>query len=181
MTPSRILLVGMMGVGKTTVGGMVARRLGWTYLDSDAEIVRSTGMTVPEIFAGRGEKAFRAEESRVLAAATTSEFPVVISVAGGAVREPQNRKLVKQAGLVVWLRATVDTMAARVGSGDGRPLLDDGPKEALRLLYPERRATYQQVADVVIDVDTITPVEVTDRIITAWNRHRAARLNGVGS
>src|SRR5438045_8312782 len=96
----------MMGVGKTTVGGIVARRLGWCYLDSDAEIIRTTGCTVPEIFASHGEAAFRAEESRVLAEAVTSSAPLVVSVAGGALRNPDNRRLVRRAGFVVWMRAS---------------------------------------------------------------------------
>ena len=172
---SRILLIGMMGVGKTTVGSMVADRLGWTYLDSDAEIIRTTGMTVPEIFERRGEAAFRAEESRVLAAAATSEFPVVVAVAGGACREPDNRRRVRRGGLVVWLRAEVEVLARRVGRGDGRPLLGDDPLAALRRLYPERRASYERLADAVIDVDHLTPAEVTDRVVARWNQRRAGQ------
>src|SRR5437762_14381613 len=112
----------MMGVGKTTVGVVVARRLGWCYRDCDAEIIRTTGLSVPDIFKVHGEAAFRAEESRVLATATTSDVPVVVAVAGGALRDPENRSRVRQAGFVVWLRATVGTMASRVGWGSGRPL-----------------------------------------------------------
>src|SRR5256885_1936117 len=101
MTP-RIMLIGMMGAGKTTVGRLLADRLGWRYLDSDAEIIRTTGMSVPEIFARRGEAAFRGEETRVLAEATTSAEPVVVSVAGGAVTSPENRRRVRRAGMVAW-------------------------------------------------------------------------------
>src|SRR4051794_1874530 len=164
----------MMGVGKTTVGGIVAQRLGWRYFDSDAEIIKSTGLTVPEIFKIHGEAAFRAHEARVLAEAATSEYAVVVSVAGGAVRDFYNRRLVRNAGLVVWLRAEVETMAARVGSGAGRPLLGDDPAAALRRLYPERRDRYNSLADTVIDVDGITPPEVAERAIRAWHRYRRA-------
>ena len=94
--PKRVLLVGMMGAGKTTVGHELSGRLGWPYLDSDGEIIRITGMSVPEIFVRRGEPAFRWEETRVLAEATTTDFPVVVSVAGGAARDPDNRRRVRR-------------------------------------------------------------------------------------
>src|SRR3954447_19485152 len=166
----------MMGVGKTTVGAIVAQRLGWCYLDSDAEIIRTTGLSVPDIFKVHGEPAFRAEEARVLAAATTSDFPVVVSVAGGALRNPENRCRVRAAGFVVWLRATVATMAARVGTGTGRPLLGDDPLEALQRLYPERRSTYQQVCHTVVDVDAVDPNTVADRVVSAWHEWKRSRV-----
>lgn len=170
---SRILLIGMMGAGKSTVGRLVAERLGWPYLDSDGEILRSTGLTVPEIFDRRGEAAFRAEEARVLAEATTSLGPVVVSVAGGAVLDPDNRRRIAAAGLVVWLRAALPVLAARVGAGAGRPLLGDDPPAAMERLYSERREIYQHLADVIVDVDEALPEQVADRIVTEVH-HRAA-------
>ncbi len=164
---SRVLLIGMMGVGKTTLGHLLGERLGWPYLDSDEEIVCSTGQTVPEIFMARGEPAFRAEEARVLAAATTSLGPAVVAVAGGAVLDPDNRRRVKAAGLVVWLRADVAVLAARVGEGAGRPLLGDDPREALARLYVERRDIYADLADLTVDVDEQLPGQVVDRIISS--------------
>ncbi len=162
---ARVLLVGMMGVGKSTVGRLLAARLGWPYLDSDEEIVRTTGSTVPEIFAERGEAAFRAEEARVLAEATSSDGPVVIAVAGGAVLDAGNRARIRGAGLVVWLRADVATLAARVGSGAGRPLLDDGAKVAMPRLYEERRPIYAQLAELVLDVDEQSPAQAAEGIV----------------
>jgi shikimate kinase len=105
----------MMGAGKSTTGRILADRLGWPYLDSDDEIERQTGRTVPEIWKADGEPAFRAEESRVLAEAGTSDGPSVISVAGGAVLDVENRAVIRRAGLVVWLRADVATLAAPDG------------------------------------------------------------------
>jgi shikimate kinase len=163
----RILLVGMMGVGKTTVGHLLGERLGWPYLDSDAEIIRQTGLTVPEIFAQRGEAAFRAEEATVLGEAVTSDGPVVVAVAGGAVLDADNRRRIRGAGLVVWLRAEIATLARRVGSGDGRPLLEEGAHVALDRLYAERRPLYAEVADLVIDVDGIAPGTIADTILAA--------------
>jgi shikimate kinase len=160
----RVLLVGMMGSGKTTVGRLLAERLGWPHLDSDEMIEAATGRSVPDILRTDGEAAFRAEESKVLAQAVTSDDPAVVSVAGGAVLAAENRSRLKAAGPVVWLRAEVATLAERVGDGRGRPLLEDDPKGALQRLYAERRPLYAEVADVVVDVDGVPAAEVVDRI-----------------
>lgn len=161
-----LVLVGMMGCGKTTVGRQLAARLGWAFLDSDAMVEASTGSTVPELFVARGEAAFRAEESRVLAEALDAPGPTVLSAAGGTVLSPDNRALLAR-GMVVWLRADPSTLAARVGSGTGRPLLDDDPAAALVALDAVRRPLYEEVADVVIDVDDLDPATVVDRILAA--------------
>jgi shikimate kinase len=163
----RVLLIGMMGAGKTTVGRLLAERLGWPHLDSDEMIRASTGKSVPEIFEERGEAGFRAEEARVLAEAGTTDHPAVVSVAGGAVLSAENRKVMRRAGPVVWLRAEVATLAERVGDGAGRPLLGDDPASALRLLEAERRPLYTEVADVVVDVDHLAAGDVVDRIVAA--------------
>lgn len=161
----RLFLIGMMGAGKTTVGQILAERLGWRYLDSDAQVEQATGRSVPEIFALRGEAAFRAEEAKALARAATSDTPVVVSVAGGAVLDPDNRRRLGQGGTVVWLRARVETLAARVGSGAGRPLLGGAPAPALRRLEAQRRPVYQQLAQVVVDVDDLAPILVAERVL----------------
>lgn len=169
--PERVLLVGMMGAGKSSVGRRVARRLGWPYLDSDEQVCRRTGRSVPEIFAERGEAAFRAEERGALARAATSAHPVVVSVAGGAVLDPVNRRRLRQAGTVVWLRARPATLARRVGGGEGRPLLGADPASALGRLYSRRRPLYADMADAVIDVDGITPDEAATRVLRAVKGH----------
>jgi len=165
--PRRVLLIGMMGAGKSTTGQLLAARLGWPYLDSDAEVLRLTGRTIPEIWKADGEAAFRAEERRALSLATTSDGPVVIGVAGGAVLDPDNRARVRSAGLVVWLRAAVTTLVDRVGEGTGRPLLDGGPAEAIRHLSAARAPVYAELADATIDVDGLAPSQVVDRILAA--------------
>jgi shikimate kinase len=161
----RIILVGMMGAGKTTVGRRLAERLGWAYLDSDAQVMASTGRTVPELFAAEGEDAFRAVESRVLADALTGDEPVVVAAAGGSVLAPANRSLMTRSGTVVWLRADPSVLARRVGAGEGRPLLDDDPPGALVALERERRPHYASVAAVTVDVDELTPPEVVERLL----------------
>ncbi|HEY1652073.1 MAG TPA: shikimate kinase [Acidimicrobiales bacterium] len=167
MTPRRILLVGMMGAGKTTTGQLVAHRLGWDYRDSDADVETTTGLTVPELFARDGEAAFRKAEAQVLGTACAAERPAVISVAGGAVLNPDNRRLIRDSGTVIWLRARPQKLADRVGDGAGRPLLGDDPGAALAHLAEERAPYYAEVADAVIDVDDLSPDEVADRVLDA--------------
>ena len=159
----------MMGSGKTTVGRLAAARLGWPYLDSDAEVEEATGKTVPEIFAESGEVAFRAQESKALERALAVE-PVVVSVAGGAVLDPDNRDRLHKSGTVVWLRAEVATLAQRVGDGAGRPLLEGGAAHALARLEAVRRPLYESIAHAVIDVDRKTPGEVAEAAIAALGR-----------
>jgi len=173
----RVLLIGMMGAGKTTVGRALGQRFGWPYLDSDEEVRRRTGRTVPQLFAEQGEAAFRAEESAVLADACASTHPVVVSVAGGGVLDPENRRLLEASGLVVWLRASLTTLTQRVGDGRTRPLLGDDPAAALAQLYPERARLYEEVAAVVVDVDDAPTERVVARVARALQEQ--GRLGGV--
>ena len=169
---NHILLVGMMGAGKTTIGNLLADTLGWEYRDSDADVEASTGLSVPELFARDGEAAFRRAEADVLARACTGSKPSVISVAGGAVLNPDNRKLIVSSGTVVWLRARPATLAARVGDGVGRPLLDDDPAAALDRLNAVRVPLYAEVADMVIDVDDLAPGDIVRSVLdTVQHRH----------
>jgi shikimate kinase len=163
--PDRLLLVGMMGAGKTTVGRLLAERLGWAYLDSDAQVARTTGRTVPEIFTEDGETAFRAEETKALTTAVSGPDPMVVSVAGGAVLSEENRALLARSGVVVWLRARPETLAKRVGDGAGRPLLGGDPGTALTALYEVREPLYDSVASVVVDVDELSAEEVAERVL----------------
>jgi shikimate kinase len=162
-----VLLVGMMGSGKTTTGRLVARLLGRPFRDSDDEILARTGYTVPEIFKLKGEAAFRAEEKGVLASALSSEVPSVIAVAGGAVFDPESRRKVRAGGPVIWLRAPPGTLADRVGPGNGRPLLENDPRGTLARLDAARRPVYQELADAVVDVNGIPPALVAERVARA--------------
>ena len=157
----------MMGAGKTTVGRLVAERLGWRYLDSDDEIERVTGRTVRQIFETDGEAAFRRAETEVLTAALGGPDQAVVSVAGGAVLDAANREAIADAGTVVWLRAPVAILAERAIRGEHRPLLDGDPLGALTALYEQREPIYAGLADLIIDVADIPPEEIAGVIVEA--------------
>lgn len=169
-----LVLVGMMGAGKTTVGRALAARLGQEHRDLDAEVAKAAGRGVPDIIEEQGEPAFRRIESQVLRQVLGHPGPLVVSVGGGAVLEEGNREVLAVSGTVVWLRATPATLAARVGDGAGRPLLADGP-DALARLESSRRPLYAQVADLTIDVDDLEAQEVARRIEQASARREANR------
>jgi shikimate dehydrogenase len=157
----------MMASGKTTVGRIVAERLGWGYLDSDEQVCERTGRSVRQIFEEDGEVAFRREERLALEAAVADDQPRVISVAGGAVLDVANRDLLRRAGTVAWLRADPGLLAERVeASGQGhRPLLGDDPMANLTKLDAERRPIYEELAQIVVDVEGRTPAELADHLV----------------
>lgn len=162
---SHVVLIGMMGAGKTTVGRLVAERLGRPFRDSDQAIETRTGKTVAEIFAAEGEPAFRAVESEVLREMLASSEPAVIAAAGGAVIDPANRAALREAGTVIWLRAAPAVLAGRVRPGGHRPLLADDPAGALARLSAEREELYRETAHVVVDVDELEADDVADQVV----------------
>jgi shikimate kinase len=155
-----------MGSGKTTVGRIVADRLGRRVIDSDAVIERLTGRTVREIFADDGEEAFRAFETAALLDALATPEPAVIAAAGGVVLRAENREALKRANAkVVWLCATPSLLVERVTSGGHRPLLDDDPAGTLQRMYDTRQSLYREVADAIVLVDNRTPNEVVEAVL----------------
>jgi shikimate kinase len=154
----------MMGSGKSTVGRLVAARLGRPFLDSDEVIQARTGRTVREIFASDGEAAFRSEETQALAEALAAPGPAVIAAAGGTVLAEANRDLLRDSQ-VVWLDADPALLVERVRGDEHRPLLDDDPGAVLVRLATERRPLYAEVADHVVGIDGRTPDQVADQIL----------------
>ncbi|HSP27769.1 MAG TPA: shikimate kinase [Ilumatobacteraceae bacterium] len=163
---THLVLVGMMGVGKSTVGRMVAAELDRPLFDSDEMIEERTGRTVREIWSTDGEAAFRTLETDTLLEALDASEPSVIAAAGGVVLSDRNREALQAADAhVVWLLADVDVLVDRVRRGTHRPLLDDDPEAALRRLYDVRAPLYQEVADAIVSVDSRTPTEVAKAVL----------------
>ncbi len=161
-----MVLVGMMGSGKTTAGRRVAAALGRPFVDSDAQVEARTGRTVREIFETEGEPAYRVREREALIAALEAEEPSVIAAAGGVVLDPENRAALARAATVVWLRADPAVLAGRVAGGrDHRPLLAADPLGTLTRLAGERHDLYEEVADHVVDVDHVRPPDLVARIV----------------
>lgn len=144
-----LVLVGMMGAGKTTVGRRIASRLGRQFLDSDEEIEKAAQMTIPEIFEQRGEPEFRAGETRVIAR-VLREPDLVLATGGGAFVNDETRALIKAEALSVWLKAEVDVLFERVSRRSNRPLLKTAdPRATLEKLVQARYPVYAE-ADVTV-------------------------------
>lgn len=165
-TDRHIVLVGMMGAGKSSVGRVLAKRLDRTLYDSDEIIERRTGRTVREIWSTDGEPAFRELETEMLADAVASTTPSVIAAAGGVVLSEANRAVLKgDDAHVVWLLADVDLLLDRVKAGMHRPLLDEDPEGTLRQMYEDRSDLYQEVADAIVSVDHRTIHDVAGAVM----------------
>jgi shikimate kinase len=148
---ANIFLVGLMGAGKTSVGRLLARRLGKTFYDCDHEVERATGVRIPVIFEIEGEAGFRARESRMLSELCVTKG-VVLATGGGAVLNPENRKVLSDCGTVVYLRASPHELYQRTRHDRNRPLLQTpDPLAKLSELYAERDPLYREVAEVVVD------------------------------
>ncbi|WP_078609334.1 3-dehydroquinate synthase [Streptomyces californicus] len=179
MSGPLVVLVGPMGVGKSTVGELLAARLGTTYRDTDADIVAEAGKPIAEIFYDEGEEHFRALERRAVAAAVAGH-PGVLSLGGGAVLDETTRELL--AGRpVVYLSMDVDEAVRRVGLNTARPLLAVNPRRQWRELMDARRHLYEEVARTVVATDEHTPEEVAQAIIDALELPEGAAAPGVES
>jgi shikimate kinase len=153
-----VVMVGMMGAGKTAVGQALARRLDVPFRDSDEEIVRAAQMSIAEIFARDGEPFFRARETEVLARLLRGQT-AVLSTGGGAFLSERNRAIVREYGVSVWLRADLDLLWQRVRHKTTRPLLQTAnPRQTLADLYAARLPHYAQ-ADVIVDAGADLSVE----------------------
>ncbi|MBM7520202.1 shikimate kinase [Nocardioides nitrophenolicus] len=165
MTGPRAVLVGSMGAGKTTVGRLVAARLGVGFADTDAIVEERTGKSVQDIFVEDGEAAFRALERAVVAEALAS-YDGVLSLGGGAVLDPATRALLA-AHPVVFLRVGLADAVKRVGLGTGRPLLLGNVRARVKQLLDERTPVYQGVARFTVDTDGREPAEITAEIVAS--------------
>jgi shikimate kinase/3-dehydroquinate synthase len=162
-----------MGSGKSSVGRLLARRLGYEFEDLDRRIEERAGRTIAEIFRDDGEEAFR-EREREEARAVSRLEERVVATGGGAFARPETRAILQQGALTVWLRCDLDHILARVPPDGSRPLA--GNRAIMQALLAEREPSYRQ-ADVVVDASAGTPREVADRVfglIEGRNRKRTS-------
>ena len=168
-----LVLIGMMGAGKTSVGRRLASTLGVVFRDADVEIESAAGCTINEIFERYGEPAFRSGERKVIAR-LLSDPPHVLAAGGGAFIDEETRAQIKEHAVSIWLRAPLDLLIQRVLRKDTRPLLRNTDSRAtLERLLREREPVYAQ-ADLVIESDEGPHDVVVKRIVAALDEHRGA-------
>lgn len=160
-----VVLVGMMGSGKSSVGKRLAARLGLPFVDADTEIETAAGMTIPEIFAQRGEAEFRDGERRVIARVLSTRAPLVLATGGGAFMNPETRARIAELGVSLWLKAELDVLMRRVRKRANRPLLKTpDPEGTMRRLLAEREPVYAEADVTVISRDDPHEVVVSDTL-----------------
>jgi shikimate kinase len=171
--PRHLVLVGMMGSGKSTVGAVCAARLGRPFVDTDELVASFAGIPVTEVFARDGEQAFRELEASAVADACAAPTPTVIAAGGGAVLDAANRKRMRETGFVVWLQAPASQLALRVGDGRSRPLLNQlppsgDPAGTLERLETLRRPAYEAAAHAKLDIGALDVAAVVDAVLVRF-------------
>ena len=169
-----VVLVGLMGAGKTSIGRRLAARLGLPFRDADAEIEEAAGCTIPELFARYGEGDFRDGERRVIRRLLSGE-PAVLAYGGGAFIDPETRALTRAHAVSVWLRCPLETLLRRVAGRDNRPLLSRGDRNEIMQRLMEARYPVYAEADVIVDCGDETPDATTTRVLdglAAWRPPR---------
>jgi shikimate kinase len=177
-----IVLVGMMGAGKSSIGRRLAARLSLPFVDADSEIEKAASMTITEIFAAQGEGYFRAGEARVIARLLEGG-PQVLATGGGAFMNPETRAMIHAKGLSVWLKATIDILMRRIKRRADRPLLaTSDPVETLNRLIAERYPVYAE-ADVTVESRDVPHEMIVGEIVLKLCSHPslAGRGENVGS
>jgi shikimate kinase len=167
-----LVLIGLMGAGKSTIGELCAQRLDRPFVDTDRVIEVTTGRSVAEIFTSGGEATFRSLEHDAVADACASPQPLVISCGGGAVLDPENREQMRATGVVVWLRASPSNLAARVQHNlPDRPLLPStGAEQELERLAELRTPAYEGAAHIIVDTDGRTVADTVDVVLAEVER-----------
>ncbi|WP_159887642.1 shikimate kinase [Paenibacillus puerhi] len=171
MAKRNLVLIGMMGTGKSTVGVELARRLRFSFVDSDSAVEENQGMTIKEMFARHGEPFFREAESAAVAA-IMERFDQVVATGGGAVLAEANRSAMKAGGFVVALAAGADTIIRRVSEDRSRPLLQGDLEERVRTIMESRKHAYD-FADLYVETDGRSVEDIADEICRAWMQLQA--------
>src|ERR1700759_4801586 len=161
-----IVLVGLMGAGKTSIGRRLAARLGLPFRDADQEIELAAGCPIPELFARTGERAFRDGERRVIRRLLAGD-PMVLAFGGGAFIDEQTRQTARAEAVTVWLRCTLPTLVRRVAARDDRPLLNGRDREEILRQLMEVRSPIYAEADVIVDCGDEPPDLTTTRVLNA--------------
>jgi shikimate kinase len=170
----RVVLVGMMGSGKSTIGRLLAERTGWPFLDNDALLEGATGLTARDLLATRGEGALRKAEADALRLGLAEPAPVIVAAAAGTIEDEQLRRTLRENGTVVWLRADPHTLAGRARGAAHRPWLGGDAEKWMSDTDARRATIYQEVADLTIDTTGRRPAAVADDILS-WLRARSNR------
>ena len=174
MTGRSVVLVGLMGAGKTSIGRRLAARLGLPFRDADAEIELAAGCSIPELFSRYGERAFRDGERRVIRRLLSGD-PLVLAFGGGAFIDPDTRAVAREEAVSVWLRCPLPTLVRRVSLRDNRPLLADGePADILQRLIAQRYPVYAE-ADLIVDCGDESPDMTTTQVLNALLTWRPPR------
>jgi shikimate kinase len=173
-----LFLIGYRGSGKTSVAAALAVRLGWPWIDADAELEQRAGQSIKQIFASEGELAFRNLESAVVADLATRDQHI-IALGGGAILREQNRAAIVGRGKVIWLIAAPETLAERIHAdpttAERRPnLTGQGGLNEIRHLLAERTPLYAACADLLVDADRQSPEQIAHEIITALSLQESA-------
>lgn len=162
-----VVLVGMMGSGKTSIGRRLARTLNWPFQDADWAIENAAGTKIANIFAEIGEEAFRQSERQIIARLLAEEVHQVLALGGGSFVAAESRELIRKKAYSIWLYADIELLVRRTSRREDRPLLKDGdPRDTLKRLLLERTPTYEQ-ADIAVDSGTGSLSEVVTRTLQA--------------
>lgn len=169
--PRTVVLVGLMGAGKSAIGRRLAAKLGLPFVDADTEIEQAAGCSIEEIFARDGEAAFRAGERKIITRLLTEREPHILATGGGAFMDPQTRALIRERATSVWLRAELEVLLERTARRTHRPLLKKGdPREILSRLMEQRHPVYAE-ADLTVDSDEHPPEHTVNCVIRALEKH----------
>lgn len=175
MKACRVLLIGMMGSGKSTIGKLLSEATGWPYVDNDELVLRSAGATPRQLLAERGEGAMRAAESSALELGLQVPAPAIVGVAAGTILDEANRKRMRDGGVVAWLRADPDVLDARAKGAAHRPWLDDDGGSWMRDAVAERDPLYASVADITIDTGSPSAEAAAAELLPQLREHPACR------